>query len=241
MRKIAIFVLDLIFMFAWLALITIIIVIASSFAHGLSALTAEWELLGGFGKRIFWSTVVSWTALTGLMLLHCYGNTRFDDFKSNLWTRILLIHFFVVGPTVYYIGSFRVAALSKSESSTHFVLKKMRLFIDGLYYLSFWGSISLFASVVATLVFSSSVESFTFLATLSLLLIPLSGIPTIMLMTILLLDAVERPKEHWERINFLRFLNPWAWAFGVRKYYLGVLRPDLLAVVGEGGGSTFDL
>lgn len=227
MRRIGVIVLDLLFISAWLGLATVVIWIVGSFVYGLNIGPTEWKVLGGYGKQIFWLTVVLWIGLTGLMLLECYGNSRFDDFKSNLWTRILLTNLLVDGPTAYYIGSFRVRALGEDRGSTLSLLKKSRASLDVLYFLSFWGFIALFAAGLALVVFAYSVESFQILAVLIAVLIPLSVIPTFMLTAISLLDAVERPREFWEKENLLKYLNPWSWVFGIRKYYLQILRPEL--------------
>lgn len=229
MRRLGLLVLDSLFILAWLGFSTIILWIVSSFIYGLTAVTTEWEVLGGYGRQIFWLTAVLWIGLTGLTLVDCYGNSRFDDFKSNLWTRAVLTEFFVVGPTAYYIGSFRRRVLPKVDGSSLLLLKRNRMFFDGLYFLSFWGSITLFATAFAMVVFAYSFESFQLLATLTLLLVPLTTIPTLMLSTVFLLDAVERPRDAWENVNFLKLLNPWSWVFGIRKYYLQVLRPELVA------------
>lgn len=228
MRRIGIFVLDLLFTCGSLGLIIVILWIVSAFLHRLTGQAMQRELLPTYGNQFFWWTVILWIGLTGLMLIDCYGNARFDDFKSNLWTRILLIEIFVIGPMAYYLGSFRARALQET-GPTSFALVKKRFFLDTLYLLSFWGSVAVLLSGVAIVVFTHSVQSFKFLLTVTLLLIPLSAIPSAMLSVILLIDAVQRPKEEWERINFLKLLNPWSWVFGMRRYYLHVLRPELVS------------
>lgn len=227
MRRISVLILDLLFICAWAGGTATIVLIASSFISNLTARPPDWIVLGGYGKRVFWSTVLLWIGLTALMLLDCYRTRRNEDFKSKLWTRVLLLDLFVVGPTAYYIGSFRPRTLSVNAGSAPFFFRKRIHLLDALYFLSFWGSIAFLGSGVATFALAYSVHTFQLLATVTLVLLPLSGIATIVLMTILLLDAIERPKEIWERVNFLKLLNPWSWVFGMRKYYLHVLRPEL--------------
>ena len=201
----------------------------SSFLQGFTGGTPQRELVTGYGKQILWSTAALWIGLTSSMLVSCYGNARFDDFRSNLWTRFLLTNLFIVGPTAYYVGSFRQRTLRKIQNSGQLQLKKHRAFLDVLYFLSFWGSIAFFVcSGLAFVSFGYSVEIFTMLVTLSLLLVPICAISTMVLLVILIIDAVERPKEQWEAANFLKLLNPWTWLFGIRRYYLLILRPELL-------------
>jgi len=227
MRRITTLILDLLFILAWTGLTATIVWIASSFISNLTGPPSDWVVLGDYGRRVFWSTTLLWIGLTALMLLDCYRTRRNEDSKRKLWTRALLIHLFVVGPTAYYIGFFRVRTLSMNARSTPFFLRKRIHFLDALYFLSFWGSIAFLGSAVAIFAFAYSVYSFRLLAIVTLLLLLLSGIATIVLMTILLLDAIERPKEIWERVDFLKLLNPWSWVFGMRRYYLHILRPEL--------------
>lgn len=221
-------ILDLLFISAWLGLTTIIIWLVSSFLNGFTGGSPQRELITGYGKQICWWTAALWIGLTSLMLVSCCGNPRFNDFRSNLWTRFLLTNLFIVGPTAYYVGSFRQRTLREVENSGQLHFRNHRTFLDVLSFFSFWGSIAFFAcSGLAFVSFGYSVEVFTKLVTLSLLLLPICAVSRIVLLVILIIDAVERPKEEWEAANFLKLLNPWSSVFGMRKYYLHILRPEI--------------
>jgi len=227
MKKISILVLDSLFISTWVGLAATIMFIVSSFISDLTAPRSDWGVPGGYGKQFFWYTVLLWIGLTGSMVLDCYAAPGNEDYKRKLWIKVLLIHLFVVGPTAYYLGSFRPKTLGMTGGNTPLFFRKRLHLLDALFFLSFWGSIAFLGSGVATFAFANSVYSFQLLAVITLVLLPLSAITTFVLMTILLLDAMERPKEVWERVSLLRLLNPWSWVFGMRKYYLHVLRPEL--------------
>jgi hypothetical protein len=220
--------LDLSFISGWIGLATVVIWMVSSFLYGLNTARISRYPLTGIGITIFWCTVALWVGLSVLAFVYCYGTPRFDDFRSNLWTRILVIQFFlVIGPTAYYIGFLRPNILQRASTKDSLSLKRSRRLLDLLYFLSFWGSIAFVFTIGALLIFANAVESIVFFGTVSLVLLPLAVISTMIMEVILLVDAVARPEEQWRQVDFLKLLNPWSWIFGMRKYYLHVLRPEI--------------
>lgn len=225
-KRIGIFILDILFFLAWIGFVVVVVWICISFL--ISCLhDPQSELLPYWGNQIFWLDLITWILLGGAMFVSCAINIHNHNSKEKLWLKLLLWNIFIVGPTAYYIGSFRRKILNKNNSLIQLWLKKSTL-LDGLYIVSYWSTIIfLVCAGIGYISFMFSDNLLAFFITSTLLLLPLVGISSMAFMTFLLLDAAERSPEQWEKTNFLKLLNPWSWIFGARKYYLQVMRPDI--------------
>lgn len=191
-------------------------------------------LLTGFKFDVFLSIVALWVGLTGVMGAHAVKSLR-SDVRSAVWARMLLTHLMVVGPTAYYLGYFRPEALALGAHKAAPALleaRRSRSLLDALCFAAYWGAISLIVTVGIVLIAPISQAMFSLLGTILLLLIGATGASSIVLWVLLLLDAGDRPDEAWAEVDYLRLLSPWAWVFGMRRYYRQILRPELINIRG---------
>lgn len=223
---------DLLFVVAWTGLVIIIVWIFSSLLSTISEKSLLPNLVRDTGPRILLVTAVLWIGLFIVALLFTYREDRFDQFRNCVWRRILLIHFIMLtGPTAYYIGYLRrrMARDASKGSATFIIQGQHKRSLDMLYFISFWGSLGLFSLVgVFLLLPNGPVDATDFFVMGTIIVtIPLVGLATMLLNVILVIDAANRPRDQWEKTNFLRMLNPWSGVFGMRKYYLHFLRPEI--------------
>lgn len=232
MKAFVIAIFDFLFSAAWLGLVlsfTYTAYLFLSFIYGTQGAQGFEEFFAGGAQALIWATILSWTLLAIIMFLAWVVSPDTEDNSRKVWFRILCLHVVIAGPTAFYLGSLRPSLLGREFLTILPWLNRHRLVVDSLYYLSFWGSVMILGSGLGVVIFAGSIQAFQFMATILLVALPLAAVSTFSLDVLLLIDAVRRGPDLWSRINVLKMLNPWAWAFGARKYYLSILRPNLFA------------
>lgn len=232
MKLIVVRVFDLLFVVAWIGFVIIIVWIFGSLLSTITEKSLLPNLVPATGTHILLVTAVLWIGLYVTALVFAYREDGFDQFRNSVWRRILLIHFIMLtGPTAYYIGYLRrEMARDAGKGNASFIIKEnYKRSLDVLYFISFWGSLGLLSLVgVFLLLPNGPVDATDFFVMGTILVtIPLLGLSTMLLNIILVIDAANRPRDQWEKTNFLRMLNPWSGVFGMRKYYLHFLRPEI--------------
>ncbi len=100
--------------------------------------------------------------------------------------------------------------------------------MDVLYVTAFWGSITSVLLLLGGLIVPVTPLAFLTAMTLGLMIMPVAAMSTAILFLVFVLDAVARSAGPEADREYLRFLNSWSWIFGLRRYYLAVLRPTLM-------------
>ena len=230
MRRIAVGVFDLLFTLAWIGFGTIFITVLTSLLSNIIKNNLLPNLLPGAGQTILLVTAALWMGLFIVAIVSSYREAHFDYFRSNLWRRILLAHFILLtGPTAYYFGYLRSRITGDAGKSRAGLKGQHKKFLDMLYFMSYWGTLGLFVLVgIFLLLPNGPLATTDFVLMISILAtLPLVALSALLLNIVLVIDAANRPRDQWERINFLRMLNPWSGVFGMRKYYLHFLRPEI--------------
>lgn len=154
--------------------------------------------------------------LTVYMLFDCSNREEINPFFVAVWKKIL-IFLPITGMISYHLS------LNKNVNVNLNFFKK-RVFLKIIYNLSFWGT--LFSlSIMLFWIFTHPHSLFIALFFTELILFLVVPISTFLLYLISILDAVSRPQREWEQTDFLKIINPWAWIFGLRKYYYNYLLP----------------
>ncbi len=232
MRSVLIRIFDLLFLMAWTGFVFIMVWVFGSLFSTVRAHSLLRILIPDIGTQILFTTAFLWIVLFIVVLTFSYREDRFDKFRNTVWRRLLLIHFLMLtGSTAYYIGYLRrrLALDEHVKDKTTFVVQdRHKLVLNVLYFISFYGTLTVFLLVgIFFALPTGPVGAADFILLRSVfVIIPLVALATAVLNVVLVIHAGNRPQDQWEKSNFIVMLNPWSGVFGMRKYYLKLLRPE---------------
>ena len=155
----------------------------------------------------------------------------------------MLLNFGIAG-NVYYLNQFRNSIFPSSDKQPFNIIfnkgiLRSKILLDILCFTAYYGTIMAFLLMFVILVLPNDllavelgiilfkIEFGLLLFTIQFGLIVLTILPHFLFYHLLLIDCTNRTKREWEELNYLKYINPWSWIFGLRKYYLNVLRDEL--------------
>lgn len=165
-------------------------------------------------------SIITIYLLTAFMLSDCRNRVWGNPFFEDVWKRIL-----VSLPIVGMI-SYQMIVINEIDFLTQYKLVRNKFFLKCIYRTSFVGTISCFAIMLLIVLLVRDVSLLKFLFALEIILMYMVSAATLILYQLSVIDAVRRPQQEWDNIDFLSLINPWAWIFGLRKYYLNYLLPS---------------
>lgn len=166
--------------------------------------------------------LIFWFILTILMFLHWCKRKWEDTHYKKIWLYNLFINPFS-GALSYYLNIFR-KDIKGITFSTREIYKKRKCIFDVLYFLTFYGTLfAVILSITPLLLFNILPQKyFSFFSCIFYIFgvtLPITFISYLIFDSFLLLDATQRPISDWEETNYLKYINPWAWIFGLRRYF----------------------
>lgn len=224
MHKAKVFVLDGLFILAWMGIFTIVVWVPLHVILRFNHCTG-YEYFTGNTPKMFIVVALLWIFLTIRMLIDCAQSVPELNSKREVYLQVFYIHPFLVAPTSYYIAQYRPKLLCKNNSGELIQFKSRILLFDMLYFVSYWGTIVFFIIMGINFVFIKFLDA-TLLIVI-MFLFPVCVISTLILLTLLVTDSLHKSASEWQNNNFFKYLNTYSWIFGLRKYYLEILRPRL--------------
>src|SRR5712692_2789953 len=97
---------DVVFVTGWLGVISLLVMLDLALASRILSGAHPDRLLVAAAK-IFWPTAAIWLVFTAWMLTHCVRTHRLNREERRTWIATMLLNIVIVGPTAYYVASYR--------------------------------------------------------------------------------------------------------------------------------------
>lgn len=217
--------LDAAFGLAWVGLAALMAAVAGRIMSA---------LIGSYGFEAFLVRVgtavmpllLLWIPLTLGLAVWRWRAARAEEPGALLWPIAWFVHPVVVGPTAFYLGWLRPRLTGRAVPPPAQWSRPVRTIVRLLYLAATGGSLALAALVVVLLAFAASAAAVTMLILAIGILVPLSGLSTLLLMTLLIVDSVRRVAEQGDGEG-VRMLSPWWGLVGIHRYYRCLLLPEM--------------